>query len=196
MDKKQIQEQRIKGYFIQATKEIIKGEGIRSLNVRNIADKAGYSYATLYNYFKDAKDLIFECVNDFQDECQLHVNDNTGMLPAGPGRIKAVALAYASYFIEYPGIFELFFIEKPYNVAGKQPTLDVIYGFLDKLCNDDWEYCRSNNLFTNAEINIKSAQLRFNVTGMLLLYLNRRYITDYKEFMNNIGEQISAIIDR
>ena len=53
MEKKEIQEQRMRGYFIQATKEIIKGEGIKSVSVRNIADRAGYSYATLYNYFKD-----------------------------------------------------------------------------------------------------------------------------------------------
>ena len=62
MEKKQIQEQRIKSYFIQATKEILKGEGLKCISVRNIADKAGYSYATLYNYFKDVQDLIHEMV--------------------------------------------------------------------------------------------------------------------------------------
>ncbi len=34
---KQIQEERIKGYFIEATKKILKGEGLRSVNVRNIS---------------------------------------------------------------------------------------------------------------------------------------------------------------
>ena len=53
MKNKIIQEQRIKGYVIQAAKEILKGEGLKSISVRNIADQAGYSYATLYNYFKD-----------------------------------------------------------------------------------------------------------------------------------------------
>ena len=64
MDKKIIQEERMKGYFIQATKEILKGEGLRAASVRNIADQAGYSYATLYNYFKDIKELIFVCIKD------------------------------------------------------------------------------------------------------------------------------------
>ena len=53
MERKKIQEERIRGYFIQATKEILKGEGLSALSVRNIADRAGYSYATLYNYFKE-----------------------------------------------------------------------------------------------------------------------------------------------
>ena len=55
----------MRGYFIQAAKEILKGEGLESMSVRNIADQAGYSYATLYNYFKDVKDLILECIKDF-----------------------------------------------------------------------------------------------------------------------------------
>jgi len=70
VERKEIQEQRMKGYFIQATKDILKGEGLRAISVRNIADRAGYSYATLYNYFSDVKDLIFECVKDFQDEAR------------------------------------------------------------------------------------------------------------------------------
>ena len=49
MKNKEIQEKRMRDYFIQATREILKGEGIESISVRNIADRAGYSYATLYN---------------------------------------------------------------------------------------------------------------------------------------------------
>ncbi len=65
MKNKEVQELRMKNYFIQATKEILKGEGLQAVSVRNVADKAGYSYATLYNYFKDITELIFVCVNDF-----------------------------------------------------------------------------------------------------------------------------------
>ena len=41
MQKKEIQEQRIKGYFIEAAKEMLKGEGLKSISVRNIAERAG-----------------------------------------------------------------------------------------------------------------------------------------------------------
>ena len=34
-----IQEQRMRDYFIQATKEILRGEGLKSLSVRNIAGR-------------------------------------------------------------------------------------------------------------------------------------------------------------
>ncbi len=86
MERKQIQEQRIKNYFIQATKDLLKGEGLRTVSVRNIADRAGYSYATLYNYFKDVKDLVFECVKDFQEECEEIDNHRNKRFTARTGK--------------------------------------------------------------------------------------------------------------
>ena len=60
MEKKEIQEQRMRQYFIDAAKEIIKGEGLKCISTRNVSDRAGYSYATMYNYFKNINDLIYE----------------------------------------------------------------------------------------------------------------------------------------
>ena len=50
-----IQEERIRKYFIDAAKELIRGEGLSVVTARNVAERAGYSYATLYNYFKDIR---------------------------------------------------------------------------------------------------------------------------------------------
>ncbi|MDD5061870.1 MAG: TetR/AcrR family transcriptional regulator, partial [Candidatus Marinimicrobia bacterium] len=123
MIKKEIQEQRIRGYFIEATKELLKGEGLKSVSVRNIADRAGYSYATLYNYFNDAKDLIFVCVKDFQVECAAFVRNETTQGGHGIEKIKAIINAYVKYFVQYPGIFELFFLEKVADISSKQSTI-------------------------------------------------------------------------
>ncbi len=50
---------RMMGYFITAAAEIIKEEGIEKATIRNIAEKAGYNSATIYNYFSDLEHLIF-----------------------------------------------------------------------------------------------------------------------------------------
>ena len=50
---------RTMGYFITATDEIIQEEGIEKATIRNIAKKAGYNSATIYNYFNDLEHLIF-----------------------------------------------------------------------------------------------------------------------------------------
>lgn len=103
MGNKEIQEQRMKGYFIEASKDILKGEGLKSISVRNIAERAGYSYATLYNYFSDVKDLIFECVVDFQEECESFIKAETKKSQPGLEKIKSCRKSLYEIFHTIPG---------------------------------------------------------------------------------------------
>ncbi|WP_017549893.1 TetR/AcrR family transcriptional regulator [Salinicoccus carnicancri] len=59
MGNKEIQMQRMWQYFVEATTEIIEQKGIENVTIREIADKAGYNSATIYNYFQEVSHLIF-----------------------------------------------------------------------------------------------------------------------------------------
>jgi len=194
MGNKEIQERRMKSYFIQATKEILKGEGLKCISVRNVAERAGYSYATLYNYFKDVKDLIFECVVDFQEECEEFVKVETESSPSGSEKIKAIAKAYIKYFIQYPGIFELFFLEKTNELAHKQPTIMLIYSFLDKLSENEWDFCIKTEIMNAETAAVMRDTMHYTVIGMLLFYLNRRQPVTYKEFTKRVETQLNTIL--
>lgn len=194
MGNKEIQEQRMKGYFIEASKDILKGEGLKSISVRNIAERAGYSYATLYNYFSDVKDLIFECVVDFQEECEVFIKAETKKSQPGLEKIKAVAKAYMKYFIQYPGIFELFFLEKTSDLARKQNTAELIYTFFDKVCAEQWDYCIQNKIVKKIEVELMKQTLKNMVAGLLLFYINRRQPATYKEFTELTEMQLNNIL--
>ncbi len=196
MNNKEIQEQRMKGYFMQATKELLKGEGLKSLNVRNIAQQAGYSFATLYNYFKDVKELVFLCVDDFQQECAAEITQKVNGVPGGPAKIKAITKAYMAYFVQYPSVFNLFFIEKLGDIGQKQPTANLIFTFLDRLTADDWDYCRKKYNLQENDITVAKAELNYITAGMLLFYMNRIQPASYSDFSEAIDIQINAIVDR
>jgi AcrR family transcriptional regulator len=193
MPNKQLQEQRMKGYFMQATKELLKGEGLKSINVRNIAQQAGYSYATLYNYFKDVKELVFLCVTDFQEECTAEIESKVSHIPDGIERIKSISKAYIAYFVQYPSVFNLFFIEKLGDIGQKQPTAELIYSYLDRLCEKDWQYCIAHNQISQSESELMKQELNFVACGMLLYYMNRIQPANYQEFTNTVDNQINAI---
>lgn len=195
MDRKEIQEQRIRNYFIEATREMLKGEGLRSINVRAVAERAGYSYATLYNYFKDIKELIFICVKGFQDEAEQSITSATVNIAPGSEKIKAIMKAYIHYFVQYPGIFELFFVEKMNDIGASQPTASLIYSFPDRLCDADWQFCVENEMLSEEKASILKDQLRFAVTGILLFYMHRGQPNGYKEFAGNIDTQLNQILD-
>lgn len=194
MTKKEIQEKRMKEYFIQATKDILKAEGINALSVRNIADKAGYSYATLYNYFKDINDLVFLCINDFQQECKLFVSKQSKKNSPGLDRLKASVQAYIDYFVEYPGIFDLFYLTKVGDFGNKQTIINAISISLDDVCQSDWNYCIKQNLISVEKAASIKHQLKLVVIGLLLLYLNRRIPDSYTEFMKQANDQINFLI--
>lgn len=187
-----IQEKRMKTYFIDATKEILKSEGIKALSVRNIAQQAGYSYATLYNYFKDIKELIFECVQDFQDECETLINEEADTLSSGSDKIKGIVRSYIKYFVQYPGIFDLFFLEKTSDI-GQEKTTELITSFLNRLCANEWKRIQAENAYTQDKIKILSSQLNYIVTGMLVFYINRRQPGHYNEFISIVNKQMDHL---
>ena len=195
MKNKEIQESRMRGYFIEATKNILKSEGIKSISARNIANEAGYSYATLYNYFKDIKELVFECVIDFQEEGKNFILKKVKKYPPGKERIKATAMSYVHFFLEYPNYFELFFIERLSDVSNVKPTAQLITSFLYRLCEEDWKYCIDNNIYSMKNAGQLKSQLNFAITGALLFYLNRKSPDSYTEFLQTAEETVIGIID-
>ncbi|MFN3556088.1 MAG: TetR/AcrR family transcriptional regulator [Bacteroidales bacterium] len=122
-------------YFITATKEIVTGEGFKALSVRNIAGRAGYSYTTLFNYFKDVNELLFLCVIDFQEECHLFAENKTKDLPFGKDRLKAKTKGYMGFFAEYPSKFKLYFLERVDGFGNRQTIIETISLSLEKLAS-------------------------------------------------------------
>lgn len=194
MEKKQIQEERMRGYFIEATKNILRSEGVKGISVRSIADVAGYSFATLYNYFRDVRELIFICVGDFQDECRTWVGQRTAEIPAGSDHLKATVAAYVNYFAEYPGIFQLFFLEKLNDISSSRTIADHIYGFLDSLCEADWQHLLAENKLDSETVSLKKEMINNLTAGLLLFYLNRVSPASWQEFARQTKQQTETII--
>ena len=196
MERKEIQEQRIRGYFIDATREILKGEGLKSINVRAVAERAGYSYATLYNHFKDIKELVFICVQDFQQEAEGIIKEKTRNTPRGKEKIREIVKAYIGYFTQYPGIFELFFLEKMSSISGKQPTAALIFTFLDRLTGEEWKYCVEQDIYSEKKALIRMKEMNYVVTGMLLMYMNRLHPESYELFLKDVDSQIGFVLGK
>lgn len=66
--KNEIQYSRMIRYFVEAACSIVDEEGERCATARNIAARAGYNVATLYNYFENLSHLLyFVHVRDLKD---------------------------------------------------------------------------------------------------------------------------------
>lgn len=57
--RKDIQRIRMWQYFIDAATEVIEEEGMENVTIRKVADLAGYTSSTAYNYFEDLSHMKF-----------------------------------------------------------------------------------------------------------------------------------------
>ena len=76
-DRARLRARRIISYFVEAADEIIQKEGVGAVTIRKVADKAGYTSATLYNYFDNLNHLIFlatmKHLEEYNDEVELRI---------------------------------------------------------------------------------------------------------------------------
>jgi AcrR family transcriptional regulator len=186
---KEIQEERIRGYFITAAKELIRGEGLVVVSARNVAERAGYSYATLYNYFKDIRDLIFSCVEDFLKECEVFIEGYVANTEKGIGHLKAVSCGYCNFFIQYPGIYDLLFHQKVSIISTNNSKFEKIAGFFSGLTNEDWQMIGELQAVTSGyDISKRMKTHSYAIHGLLLFYLNNREVIEYAGVIQTVND--------
>lgn len=77
--KKTMYRHRTMKYFIEAASEIISTDGIDAVSIRNVAEKAGYNSATLYNYFDNLDHLksmaSLSFIDDYTNALEDYIKD-------------------------------------------------------------------------------------------------------------------------
>jgi AcrR family transcriptional regulator len=185
MVNKELQDTRMRAYFIDSCKAILKSEGIKAVSVRNVAKQAGYSYATLYHYFKNINDLVAACIEDFLQECKDFVLSRKNNGNPGFDKIINLTIAYMNYFVQYPGIYELVYLERIMALSIKSGINLKITILLDEILHEEWDsLLKSGNIKEN-EIDIFKNIHNNLVLGQMLIYLNRYLPEDYNEFIGN-----------
>ncbi|MBN2262317.1 MAG: hypothetical protein JW735_05350, partial [Prolixibacteraceae bacterium] len=99
------------------------------------------------------------------------------------------------YFIEYPGIFELFYLTTSGDLGYKQNTLDIIARSFELICQPDWEYIDQQKITGQALAEKVKKQIGFTLIGSLLLFLNRQTPLKFDDFMLDVESQIAYVLD-
>ncbi|MBP7401061.1 MAG: TetR/AcrR family transcriptional regulator [Clostridia bacterium] len=108
-DARRSKKEYVKSGFVEAAKSIIFRDGVQHVTVRRIAEETGYSYATIYHYFRDLEDLLLEAkLSMIRD--MVASNADLADLPEDPLETKKQqARSMAGFFIDNPNIFRFFY---------------------------------------------------------------------------------------
>ncbi|TDT72269.1 TetR family transcriptional regulator [Hypnocyclicus thermotrophus] len=107
-EKKEIQKQRIKRFFIDATKDLLREEGLNSISTKKIGDKAGYSYATIYNYFSNFNELICISLEELANEMKEVLEESSKNLENNIGKLLELLNISIDYTIQNQHVYKLF----------------------------------------------------------------------------------------
>jgi AcrR family transcriptional regulator len=95
--------------LVEAGRRLLEREGSAGLSLRAVAREAGVSAAAPYHHFKDRAALLYAVAH----EGNVALNDvvRTAFDSTGPGqeRIVAVGLAYVTFALANPALYELMF---------------------------------------------------------------------------------------
>ncbi|MBY7144386.1 TetR/AcrR family transcriptional regulator [Virgibacillus sp. NKC19-3] len=121
---KEIQQARMWRYFIDAATEVIEEDGIDHFAVRKIADKAGFTSSTVYNYFKDLSHLKFftamRYTADYLDELPYYLEKGNNTVESWLYSWEC----FCKHSFENPKIYSVIFMD---NLGFPEELLEHYY---------------------------------------------------------------------
>lgn len=189
-EKKSLKRERIKVYFLEATKDIIINEGYEKVSVRKVADIAGYSYATIYNYFADLNELMWEVkavmIEDLFEALQKKMHREAYDIE----EVKKGFRAYVEYYFENPNVFKFFYfypMSKPDKRAvAAEPGPD--YGAMWK---ETFKGLVFEGKLQEKDIAVVAKTFIYTIHGLIMLCLsNNGDLTEEKVY-----QELDEIVD-
>lgn len=173
-DKQSLKSDRVKSYFIQAAKDIILSDGVENISVRKVADRAGYSYATIYNYFTDLNALLLDVKSAMIQDMMVLMSKSPSDKLYDLEAIKQINRQYASYYLEHPHVFRFFYSYRLTNEPDAKASLtyDFKAGWYET-----YRGFVINGTLKETEVEIVAKTTIYALHGLLALYFSNNGLT-------------------
>jgi AcrR family transcriptional regulator len=191
MESKQARrEYRIRRIFIDAAKEYIRSYGAARMTVKGIAELAGYSPGTLYNYFTDLQELLYACAADYLAECGERVRRTAETCDSPVERVVRPALSYARYFLDTPDAFHLIFLEELGERVEEGLRREEGQPEVLRLGRRHVVECAEAGIIGTEAVDTVLALTANTVHGNLLFFLSRRSPIGREELLEKIEREL------
>ena len=188
-DAKNIKKDFVKSKFVEAAKSIILRDGVQNVTVRRVAEVTGYSYATIYHYFKDLNELLLKTKLSMIGDIVAAGNTQAVKLKDALEEKKQQAKMMAGFFIDNPNIFGFFYQYKmDESNAAVMRSLE-----LEKAYYDDFAPFVEDGLIRKADIPAISRAITYTVFGSITIYLSNNGLTK-EEVFKDIDNTIDLLL--
>lgn len=173
IEKQSVKAQRVKAYFIEAAKQIILDEGVENVSIRKVADRAGYTFTTIYNYFKDLNELLQETKTLMISDVMAHMKKTAPEKINEANDVKRANRKYIEYYLDRPNVFRFFY---SYRLHPAEATQTQVLDF-GEMYAETYRIFALKGMIREEDIPIVAKTIIFALHGLLALYYSDNGMT-------------------
>lgn len=200
-ERREKEKEELKSLILRAAKKLFLEKGIEQTSIRKIASEIEYSVGTVYVYYKDKNDILYDLHSQgFQ---QLGGEMKVLFNVADPmERMKALGRVYLQFALENPDMYDLMF------------TLKAPMDFLDSMHKEEWNegkgtfdvlrttvsQCMEKGHFKGHQLEPLSFAIWSTVHGMASLHISQRVqgvnLEDPETILMKAYEEFVLMLDK
>lgn len=120
-ERREQQKQELRATILTAAADLFVEQGYERFSVRQLAERIGYSATTIYLYFQNKDDLLFQVVYEgfqiFSAQLLAALDSTDDLLE----RLRAVCRAYVDFGLANPAYYQMMFIERTDFLQHERP---------------------------------------------------------------------------
>lgn len=179
-DRQSLKSELVRKAFAATAKAIIIQDGVEAVSARKVAERTGYTYATIYNHFQSMDELLWVTRALLIQDVMAHMEMNAPIKAASTTDVRALFTAYADYFIGNPQVFRFFYFHR-LNPEDKPAGGADDASALEKQTREAFAFLHRSGNFSPEEVPRMIKILITGIHGLLTLALSENdalHLTD------------------
>ncbi len=111
-ERREKQKLELRARILEAATELFLAHGYSGFSLRQVAERIGYSPTTVYLYFENKEDLLFEVLLEGFEQFGTLMKDAYDSDPDPLNKITAMGRAYIAFGVARPAHYRLMFMER------------------------------------------------------------------------------------
>jgi AcrR family transcriptional regulator len=184
-ERKQREKAAMQRLILETANSLFEKKGIEHVSIRNIANAIEYSPATIYLYFKDKREIIFDLTDIFAEEFETKLKE-FDFIKDHFSRLKKISQSWLQYAINNPEKYQMIF------QANGQLQENNLYKYLDESVMD----CIHSNQLQRLPASEASSIIVSFLHGMSVLAIGKKFsIRSKAELTDNLSDLVIRFLN-
>lgn len=193
MSNRELKQQRTRLVFAETAKEMILTDGIDTVSVRKIAERAGYSLGTLYNHFNNLDELLWLTRSLLiKDIAMENLSEKVSL--EKPEDLAQSYKIYIRYYIKNPNVFRFFYFYK-LQENHRTPEEESYGEFLEQEIQNTCNFIALTGGYSADKSRTIYKTFTYAVHGMLMLAITGNDNLEMDHLNTEIDELVTLFFD-